>query len=454
MALETLIFGLLVLVPQDTRVPGTDELTTEIRYSVEGPRSVTLDLRLGNIGERDLQFTLPVGTPFGVGDAGIGVLLGEEVEVELAPGRTWRRKIRALPIGPIRTPTGQAGPVKIEQVSDALDRLVAVLELRRQGKIESDPLDVAGWLLSGDALEGNGSHLDAMRSDIVAAGGERLWQDIVLASGAVPSRGEDRPANIAMPTRPQPVDAGPADSMRVAEMIGLTLDMVPSRTRDELRIGGGARVASVAAGSIAERQGLKPGEVIYLLEESQVPSPTGLEQMLRDSNGRPDVTIRVLDQVSSREVILPLPQVGQRYEHPGRQFSLPVPEGWFVIRGHRNRVVDENFDTLLSPDGREVMIVYRAAMEAPNGEANLRAYEAEKVAEANRTSRASRERIEIAGRHGFRVHYRLDQTNETISRVAFVHGRKLCVINCVHPSTPSDALPSAIEQALSGIQLK
>ncbi|MCA9266710.1 MAG: hypothetical protein KDA60_22785, partial [Planctomycetales bacterium] len=142
-----------------------------------------------------------------------------------------------------------------------------------------------------------------------------------------------------------------------------------------------------------------------------------------------------------------------RYRHPGGVYSFPIPDGWFVLRGRRNRVVDDKFDTVIHPDGREMMIVLRASVSAPQGESTLRTYEADKWSEANRIDQARRERLILAGMPAFRVTYRSPDTPESISRVAFVHERQLLVINCVHATMQDGGLPMAIKQSLSQLRL-
>ena len=132
MILTPAILCLTLLCAQDDRrVPGSDELMTNLHFSVVDARHVQLDINLGNTGQRRLELTMPEGTPFGIGDAGAGLLLAEEVQVVIEPGKIWQKQVRAIPIGKISVTEGVAGPSDLARIESALDQFAGVMELAK-----------------------------------------------------------------------------------------------------------------------------------------------------------------------------------------------------------------------------------------------------------------------------------------------------------------------------------
>ncbi len=414
------------------RVPGGDELVSEIRYAVDERNRVSLQVHLVNRSQRELNMSLPVGTPFGVGADGTGVLLAKETVISLQPGETWEQKLPALAIGPLTQKTGAAGPVDITQVEPAIGQLIEIIKQSEQGTTEADPLEIARWVLGGR----DDASLEQQKEAIFEAGGESLWNDIQRTR-----------------SRLTPVPGPPLAPSNIAVALGMELMTPTAEFQQHAGISGGTSVTHVASGSIAARLGIRRGDVIHTVNDLEVEDPDGLEQMLRAAARQSAVKLRILDQASSRELTLPLPRFGQRYQHPSGVFSVPIPEGWFVVAAHRNTVADQNFDSLTSPDGRQVMIVYRSFMPASDRE-DLFAYEAAKMREADRLSQARRERFSLRDHTAFRVFYRTANQQEVVSRVAFFGPGAIFVINCVHPTSANDALPTEMREALQGLHFQ
>jgi hypothetical protein len=155
----------------------------------------------------------------------------------------------------------------------------------------------------------------------------------------------------------------------------------------------GALLWKLSADSPAIRAGLKAGDVIRMANSKEIKDAGQFIEMFSSlkSGDRLDLSIqrgRELRSISmvlaplgpplipsppkEPPVIQPSPPEGLKfssnaesisYEHPERLFQLQLPEGWAVHSGHRGKLVDDRFDTLLDRSGQFQVIIWRQSFE-------------------------------------------------------------------------------------------
>jgi S1-C subfamily serine protease len=287
--------------PDTSDLPGEDELKAEVAYEVDGSRHVQLQIRLENRGERNIALDLPRGMAFGVADTGVNVLLAMPAEIQLPPGGVWQRRLPGLATGPLREPRGAAGLEETDgHLLERTRQLANIYALADEGKLTSDPYEVAHWVLPqvGRAEVG----LAMQREAIVNAGGESLWNDVraslILSPAPQAAQGDKQPVATSTPgyTGVYPRDVSdPA-------IKGLGIDAAS-----------GAVVHRVISNSPGETAGLQPGDVIVACNGTVVRNFRDFMTATRDA---PAGTKLIFDIHRGREALRVELVVGERKAPP------------------------------------------------------------------------------------------------------------------------------------------
>ena len=292
----------------------------------------------------------------------------------------------------------------------------------------------------------------APRGDLwVVAGeeGKRLYR---IRSEATPE--PMRPV-VNRPTSKPPVAVPPAagDVASIAQALGMTTMDPTAESLRHAGIAGGASVIRVAKRSVADRIGIEPGMILYHVDGLAATSPEKLEQLLKAQLPKGMATVRGVTESSSFRFEIPLPLHGRQYAHPMRAYAMPIPGGWFLLENYRNTAADQQFDTLVSPDGKHAVIIARSGVAVTDPVKDLARYEAEKLVDARKFQVSGLERSPIGGTSAFRVYYHVPKGDFVVSRMSFVQGSQRYVINVVSYDTNDKDLPQAVKTMIAGLRL-
>lgn len=231
-------------------------------------------------------------------------------------------------------------------------------------------------------------------------------------------------------------------------------------TREALQIEGivgAVAVVKIRENSVGTRLNVNPGDMIIRLNDQPVADPDQLSQLIEREYkaGKTWVAMQLLRPTENVSLVInvPLPLYGQRYTNAEAAYTLTIPDGWFLIPHFRNRIVDDAFDTLFSPDLSVVAIIARAGIPLTNPFAELEEYKRQKLAEAQKLYGidVGYEAKIFSGELGFRVFYRAVEPPFSISRMAFVFNSKRYVINVVAYGVEHTALPMLADEMLRSI---
>jgi len=144
-------------------------------------------------------------------------------------------------------------------------------------------------------------------------------------------------------------------------------------------------------------------------------------------------------------VVQPPVVAGPRwYTHGRGDYRLRLPEGWKVIENTRNKLQDDDFDTLMDPTGQYILICAKVCEKTADADASLRRWlEVKRKQQQRWGPRAYR--FTIAGAPAVRLIYLLPDSAQVITRMSVAYGGRRYTINCVAPAaTGLDYLPRPV----------
>ena len=246
--------------------------------------------------------------------------------------------------------------------------------------------------------------------------------------------------------------------LNVLTATGVTVGAPDNETRRATAIDQAAQIRQIQADSIATRLDLQPGDLIVRVNDQEISNPNQLQEILTNQCrlGRRSVSLGLTrpETRSSLRVELPLPLYGAKYEAADKAYSAEITDGWFLIPNLRNKVVDPGFDSLISGDTEVVMILARQGIPVQHPVRDLKAYERDKLAQAQRFLDPRSEPLQIDTTTGFRLSYRHPVQPMSVSRMAFVSKSKRYVINVVRTNVLNSNLSPEVVQFIQSIGLR
>ena len=244
-------------------------------------------------------------------------------------------------------------------------------------------------------------------------------------------------------------------SVDLMSVYSLELKNPSSSVLQEVGVERAAVIAGLNANSIASKLSLQVGDVIMRVGDHPVLGPQDVAEKLKAEfvAGKKSVSIGVtrISEKISMHVDLPFPSCGERYSTADGAYGFQIPEGWFLVHGKRNTLIDEVFDSIFSPDVQTIVIVARNGIAVSNPVADLKTYENEKLAQARAYRDVKSEPLLIAGSLGFRVSYLHPTKPMAVSRFAFVSSTKRYVINVVMINSKNGGLSEPINALIESI---
>jgi hypothetical protein len=146
-----------------------------------------------------------------------------------------------------------------------------------------------------------------------------------------------------------------------------------------------------------------------------------------------------------------------RYAHPGGVYMLPLPTGWHVLPGMRNKVADRGSDTLKDASGKFVVIVRRQVDKVDKPEVVLHRWlsatmSVDKSLLDPQFNNLRVSRVAFGALKGLRLTYAVSG-EQVISRMALANEGRWCVINTVSPAEYGTAdFPAPIRELLNGLE--
>lgn len=227
----------------------------------------------------------------------------------------------------------------------------------------------------------------------------------------------------------------------------------------------GVLVGQVYAGSPADRAGVMPGDIILTFAGKRLTSGQQFAELVDALPVGSRHRLEVIRQRSHLELEMeigaapadrgrpkaPGPSVDEAwYLHGTGDFWFRIPAGWKVVGERRNYLVDPEFDSLFSPDGRYVIICFKAFFGIADPQAALEEFVREKLQEVPQGHAWT---MQVAGEPAVRVAYPSRDGRLTIYRISFCHAGRRYVINVVAPATEEvEELPAEVAAALGSLQ--
>jgi|GEM_PF-6836021 len=140
------------------------------------------------------------------------------------------------------------------------------------------------------------------------------------------------------------------------------------------------------------------------------------------------------------------------YEHPTGLYTLRIPDDWTIREKQRNRVADPEFDSLVSQDGKLVIIVARKLVATTTPIGTLHTFRAEKEREKREIPDSLTSQMLLLSRvPAVRVGYA--SKSFCIWRMAAVQQNQRIILNVVaYGHTNSRDFPKAASRILSSLE--